>query len=98
MEFKRTKYILGWDTEPPKGDRCALSIGLTPEQHAATMRANVPPGDEEGAQILRDLDTIQKTFVRDNPGAVCSVFIFNPANADVDARIPASRDSKSITD
>lgn len=80
MKIKRTKYILEWDTAPPKGDRCALSIGLTPEQHAATMRANVPPGDEEGAQILRDLDTMQKTFIRDNPGGVCSVFIFNPAN------------------
>ena len=74
------KYIPKWDTAPPKGDRCALTIGLTPEQYAATMRASVPPGDEEGAQILRDLDTIRETFIRDNPGAVCSVFIFNPAS------------------
>lgn len=84
-----TKYMIGWDTAPPKGDRCALSIGLTPEQHAATIRANVPPGDEEGAQILRDLDTIQKTFIRDNPGAVCSVFIFDRANDPAQARRPA---------
>jgi hypothetical protein len=82
MKWKYTKYILGWDTGTPKGDRSALTIGLTPEQHAATMRANVPPGDEEGAQILRDLKTIEETFRRDNPDSVVSVFIFNPANVE----------------
>lgn len=80
MNATKSKYIIGWDSAPPKGDRCALTIWLTPEQHAATLRANVPPGDEEGAQILQDLDTMHKTFLRDNPGAVCSVCIYHPEN------------------
>jgi len=77
MEFKYDKFLVGWDTAPPKGDRCSLVIGLTPEQHAASMRANIPPGDEEGAQILRDIKVLTDEFESRYPKAVTFVFVFN---------------------
>jgi len=70
-----TRYHVGWDIEPEPGERCALAIRLTQAQHAAALRANVPPGDPEGMVILQDIDRIQKAFLMANPDGVCSVFI-----------------------
>lgn len=72
-----SKYMIGCDTAPPKGDRCALSIGLTMEEFMATKRAQIPPGDERGQKILLDIDRIQKDFQKKHAGAICSVFVLS---------------------
>jgi hypothetical protein len=71
------KYMVGYDLAPPKGDRPALSVGLTREQYAATQRASVPPGDKEGAAILKDIDRMITAFLRNNPNGVTGIFILS---------------------
>jgi hypothetical protein len=71
------KYMVGYDLAPPNGDRPALAVGLTREQFTATQRASCPPGDKQGAEILKDIDRLRKAFLRNNPNGVSSVFILS---------------------
>lgn len=77
MNVDPSKYIITYDNAPPTGDRCALCIALSREQYDATLRANVPPGDADGEQILRDLDELQTAFKRQYPDAVCGVVVID---------------------
>ena len=82
-------YLLGFDKGHPYGDRSCLSIGITPEQHAAMMRANVPPGDEEGNKVKQNLMEISDRIHAEDPKCIIHVFICQP-NADVEATGPTA--------
>lgn len=71
-------YLLGFDKGHPYGDRSCLSIGITPEQHAAMMRANVPPGDEEGNKVKLNLMEISDRIHAEDPKCIIHVFIRQP--------------------
>lgn len=70
---------VGYDSAPPAGDRCAMAILLTPEQFAAAKRAEIPTGDKEGEEILKEMHTLQKQFRSRYGDAVLSVAVWSNA-------------------
>lgn len=77
MGFAST-VLLGFDRGPDDGDRSALSIGLTREQHAALMRADLPPGDPEGMKLKQEIAHIRTKALAEDPRTVVHVFIREP--------------------
>ena len=73
-----SSVLLGFDKGSNEGDRSRLSIGLTREQHAALMRADVPPGDPEGMKLKQEIAYIRAKALAKDPHTVVLVFIREP--------------------
>lgn len=57
------------------GHNGALCLGLNPKQFAAMNRANTPPGDKRGLEILECIEVLQKQFRESHPGILFIVKI-----------------------
>ena len=66
--------LLGFDKGSEDGDRSALAIRLTREQHAALMRADVPPGDPEGMKLKQEIADIRTKALAEDPLTGVHVF------------------------
>ena len=73
-----SSVLLGFDKGSDDVDRSGLSIGLTREQHAALMRADLPPGDPEGMKLKLEIDEIRTKALAEDPRTVVHVFIREP--------------------
>jgi hypothetical protein len=70
--------LLGFDKGSDNGDRSGLSIGLTREQHAALMRADLPPGDPVGMKLKQEIADIRTKALAEDPRTVVHIFIREP--------------------
>jgi len=73
-----THALLGFDKGSADGDRSALMIWLTRQQHAALMHADVPPGDPEGMKLKQEIADIRTKALAEDPRTVVHVFIRQP--------------------
>lgn len=71
-----SRYYIGYELDPPKGDRPSICVMLTPKQLYEMELARRPPGNEAGQKILTDLYCLKTAAVKVWPNimfSVCSV-------------------------
>lgn len=67
--------LLGYDPGFKGGDRTTCSVQLSHAQLASVLKAQVPPGDEEGMQLLKRLDYTYKKIMMSDPKCIVQILV-----------------------